>query len=80
MQVMEERSFLEIIFSLRFLRNLEMISPFALVKLLFFLSRFFCQTGKCIRGDISNEISKMHSKNNLNIYSSMGVHVENVYL
>lgn len=57
-----------------------MISPFALVKLLFFLSRFFCQTGKCIRGDISNEISKMHSKNNLNIYSSMGVHVENVYL
>lgn len=50
------------------------------MKLKFFLLRFFCQTVKSIHGVISNEISKIQSKNNLNIYNSMGVHVGNVYL
>lgn len=80
MQVTEEKSFLETIFSHRFLRNLEIISPFAPVKLRFLFLRFFCQTLKSIHGVISNEISKIQSKNNLNIYNSMGVHVGNVYL
>lgn len=50
------------------------------MKLKFFLLRFFSRTVKSIHGVISNEISKIQSKNNLNIYNSMGVHVGNVYL
>lgn len=40
----------------------------------------FVRLEKCICGGLSNEISKMCSKNNLNVYDSMGVHVGNVYL